>query len=134
MGEGGYYGHDRGWGTPYGGDDHAHGGGLQPCGAQRGLLVQGDEAVQPRQQIEEEVKALVLDDEAAGWEELDITGDTSELADGAVRSSPRPNEPLDQIVGSHPKEGVRLTVSRSVFHSARRSKGKPLRFKGDYRS
>ena len=32
---------------------------------------------------------------AAEWEELDITGDTSELAFGAARASPRPNEPHD---------------------------------------
>ena len=43
----------------------------------------GEEARQPRQQIEEEGKVPVLNE--AEWEELDITGDTSELADGSVR-------------------------------------------------
>ena len=53
----------------------------------------------------------------APWEDLDITGETSELPDQEDRPTPRPKEqyPANKIVGNQPKEGVRLTVSRSVF-------------------
>ena len=65
---------------------------------------------------------------AVVWEDFDITGETSEMASGVPRSSPRHNETFDQIVGFHPKDGVHLSVSRSVFRSAKRKAGAPVRF------
>ena len=82
-----------------------------------------------QRQIEEQKQELVSSE--SEWEEFDITGEISELADGMARSSPRPNEPQNLIVGSQPKEGVRLSVSRSIFHTAKRTKGKATRFRGD---
>ena len=76
-----------------------------------------------------EAKEEAHDQAPSDWEEYDITAGTSEMPTlGATteeqpRTTPRVNESFSQLVSDQVKDGVRLSVSRSVFRSAKTNKG-----------
>ena len=87
---------------------------------------------QPEGQIEEEHAENAIDINnrsngpgEAAWEDIDISGNTSERG-----SRDWPDQSDLKFENSfEPNEGMRLSVSRSVFNRAKRSKGKPTLFK-----
>ena len=57
--------------------------------------VDGGAAEQQEQQSDPRKEQQQQPENTAPWEDLDITGETSELPSVAQRSSPRPNESTD---------------------------------------
>ena len=113
--------------------------GCEPKAAENPIneRAQGQEQLEPQlQRIEPQiVPEDVENEQQLGWEDFDISGGTTERSYNELQVQVKRNSDLDdgtenyvKCKANYPKEGVHLSVSRQVFRSAKKDKGKPTKF------